>query len=256
MTSTARFLAIVISVLGTLATAAAIAQARPSIAALQSQIMAQQVQIATLESAPIQGLNGYVTMDLSTPSRPTLRVAGANLQVVNGLGVTGTVNGLGNVIVGYDETNSGLPAVCSFGQYVDQTSCTSGGGTWAVAHKSGSHNLVLGYGHRYSRYGGLLAGYSNTANGLYVSVGGGTFNTANGNYASVSGGSTNTASLSYASVSGGSNNSGIQHRGQRQRRLSKHRFRPQGHRQWRYRQPRIGAPDQHQRWSLSCHLCN
>ena len=108
MTSTTRFLAIVISVFGTLAPLAAFAAPRPSIAALEARIV-------TLEAAPVQGLNGYVTMDLSTPSRPTLRVAGANLQVVNGLGATATVNGLGNVIVGYDETSPSLPAVCSVG---------------------------------------------------------------------------------------------------------------------------------------------
>ena len=40
---------------------------------------------------------------LST-GKPTIRVEGANLQVVSGPGATsGTVNGTGNLVVGYDE---------------------------------------------------------------------------------------------------------------------------------------------------------
>ncbi len=36
--------------------------------------------------------------------KPTVRVEGANLQVVSGPGATsGTVNGTGNLVVGYDE---------------------------------------------------------------------------------------------------------------------------------------------------------
>src|SRR5215813_12852098 len=33
-------------------------------------------------------------------------ISGANLRIVNGLGCTGTTNGLGNVIVGYNEARS------------------------------------------------------------------------------------------------------------------------------------------------------
>ena len=147
-------------------------------------------------------------MDLSTPSRPTLRVAGANLQVVDGTGATDGFmpNGLGNLIVGYDETDASLPAVCSRGQYTDQISCESAGGTWAVALKTGSHNVVVGKYQRYSSFGGLIAGSSNTVNGIYASVTGGFRNTASNQYAHVSGGSINTASVIMASVSGGFQN--------------------------------------------------
>jgi hypothetical protein len=43
-----------------------------------------------------------------TPSgidgKPTITVTGANLQIVDGSGSTSTVNGTGNLILGYDET--------------------------------------------------------------------------------------------------------------------------------------------------------
>lgn len=178
---------------------AALAQ-RPSIAALQSQIATLQSQVA---SGTIPNVSGYVTMDISTPTRPILRVAGANLQVVNGLGATSTVNGLGNVVVGYDEARSSGPESCTLGEYVDQPTCIANGGTWALSYKTGSHNLVVGEQHDYSRDSGFLAGYANTANGHFASVSGGSLNVASANAASVSGGNQNHAVNAQASVSGG-----------------------------------------------------
>lgn len=181
------------------------------VATLQSQVAALQALVASLQSqvagGTIPNVGGYVTMDLSNPSRPTLRVAGANLQVVNGLGQTvSQPNGLGNVIVGYDESSWVFPPVCSLGQFKNETSCVNGGGTWAASHKSGSHNLVIGPYHRYSRSGGLIAGFNNTVNGDYSSVTSGMFNTVSGDLSSISGGYQNTASGPQTSVSGGYNN--------------------------------------------------
>ena len=92
-----------------------------------------------------------------------------NLQVVSGEGLTDApVNGLGNIIVGYDENTSD--------------------------DKSGSHNLVVGYGHTYSSYGGIVAGQDNSITGAFSSVSGGANNNASGYQSSVSGGANNTAS--------------------------------------------------------------
>ena len=110
---------------------------------------------------------------------------GVNVHVRNGSGDTdGIVNGLGNLIVGYNED-------------------TSTGGTET---RTGSHNLVLGAENEYTSYGGFVGGYQNTISGTYSSVSGGSANTASGDYASVSGGYVNTASGIFSSVSGGSEN--------------------------------------------------
>jgi len=107
----------------------------------------------------------------------------ANLHVRSGSGATdGTVNGLGNVIIGYNEERS---------EGNDRT---------------GSHNIVVGRNQNYSSYGGLVAGFFNTTSAPYASVSGGISNTASGNYASVSGGENNTASGWWSSVSGGFTN--------------------------------------------------
>jgi hypothetical protein len=99
---------------------------------------------------------------------------------VSGTGSTGTLNGLGNLIVGYNEESG-------------QT-------------RTGSHNLVVGPLHTYTSYGGLVAGHENTVGGPYSSVSGGWRNSAEAEASSVTGGQENTASEEYSSVSGGYSN--------------------------------------------------
>src|SRR5919201_1573194 len=111
-----------------------------------------------------------------------LFITGANLHIVNGWNATNTVNGLGNLIVGYNEPRS------------SETNT-----------RIGSHNVVVGMRHNFSQYGGLVVGLSNEINGPWASVSGGTANTAYGARASVSGGAGNIASAG-ASVSGGLSN--------------------------------------------------
>ncbi len=108
-----------------------------------------------------------------------LTVSGADLQIVNGQGMTASKNGRGNLIVGYNET-------------------------YTATKRGGSHNLVVGPGHSYSSHGGMVAGFRNTASGPHASVCGGTQNTASGQYATVSGGINNSASKHYAGISCGS----------------------------------------------------
>lgn len=114
----------------------------------------------------------------------TLTFSGMNVQVVNGTASTdGSPNGLGNLIIGYNAARSG--------------------GTEPAVDRAGSHYLVVGDQHHWTSYGGILAGVSNTASGLWASVTGGSSNTASGTRASVTGGSNNTASGGHASVTGG-----------------------------------------------------
>ncbi|MBT3432589.1 MAG: hypothetical protein HN435_01620, partial [Nitrospinaceae bacterium] len=73
-------------------------------------------------------LDPYVTVD----ANDNIFITGANLHVRDGSSDTGgAINGLGNLIVGYDENSSNI--------------------------KTGSHNIVVGPYHTYSSYGGLVA---------------------------------------------------------------------------------------------------
>jgi hypothetical protein len=112
--------------------------------------------------------------------KPTIQFSGVNVQVVNGEGKTASVNGDGNLVIGYDEN--------------------------ASRAQTGSHNLILGEEQAFSSFGGIVAGFGNTISGREASVSGGFLNTASGFYTSISGGEINTASREAASVSGGVRN--------------------------------------------------
>lgn len=133
--------------------------------------------------------------------KPTIQFSRANVQIVNGLGKTQSINGTGNLIIGYDEGAEPGPA---------------GGGH----EQTGSHNLILGPEQTYTKYASLLAGslnsalapfsvvfgHENTVSANFASVGGGVLNKATAEYASVSGGRENEASGKVSSVSGGLHN--------------------------------------------------
>ena len=125
----------------------------------------------------------------------TIRFTGVNVQIVNGLGVTNgnlnnpdsytdyTVNGLGNLIVGYDEFRS------------------SGGN-----NKSGSHNIVGGTKAWYSAFGSLVTGRQGKVTAPWAVVVGGNTNTADGVTSAVIGGDGNFATGLKAIVVGGRSN--------------------------------------------------
>jgi hypothetical protein len=102
-------------------------------------------------------------------------ITGANLRIINGLGQTDCgpqdhpipdcPNGLGNLIVGYNEPREG-----------EET------------RRTGSHHVVVGPQHNFSSVGGLVVGRQNEIRGAFASVSGGVRNTAAGEHASVSGG--------------------------------------------------------------------
>jgi hypothetical protein len=93
-----------------------------------------------------------------------------------------SLTGLGNLIIGYNEPPDDFD----------------------TEDREGSHNLVIGPRHRFSSWGGLVAGYDNTITGPYCTVSGGSSNRAAAEGASVSGGGENHASAYLSSVSGGS----------------------------------------------------
>ncbi|MCK6512524.1 hypothetical protein L6R29_21555 [Myxococcota bacterium] len=114
----------------------------------------------------------------------------ANVHVQSGLGQTAPpgptsndppqTNGLGNLIIGYNETRpSGNPL------------------------RTGSHNLIIGAEHHYTSHSGFAQGKTNSIRGELAGVFGGSGNTASSQGAGVFGGSGNTASGVFSSVHGG-----------------------------------------------------
>jgi hypothetical protein len=138
-----------------------------------------------------------------------VRLTGVNLQLVDGSGDTGgEPNGRGNLIIGYDEgrclADPEEDAPC-----VSDAQCT---GTWAPPchfdQKTGSHNLIVGPGHRYVGTGAVAAGSMNTVRGDGGVAVGGALNVANGNSVAV-GGFANVAEIGHGVSVGGYQNHAI-----------------------------------------------
>jgi hypothetical protein len=144
--------------------------------ATNSDVAALTARVATLEAA-----NSELQTRLAGVSRSgsTLRFNAMNVQITNGEGTTNTTNGLGNLLIGYNETPGA---------------------------QTGSHNLMLGITQTFTSYGGLLAGNHNSVTAPYSSITGGNTNIASALNSVVSGGSSNHATGLFSSVSGGAAN--------------------------------------------------
>jgi hypothetical protein len=179
----------------TVATESEVSSLQGQVATLQGQVSTLQGQVSTLQgqASDLQNDNTTLSSDVSAlqntlskvsynpqglNGQPTLTISGANVQVVNGTGQTASGNGLGNLILGYDD----------------------GAGT-----QTGSHNLVLGTAQTFTSYGGLLGGRGNTTSGP-DSTAFGIGNIASADGSAVTGGKGNVASNQYAAVSGGFGN--------------------------------------------------
>lgn len=108
---------------------------------------------------------------------------GCNVNIRNGAGDSLSKNGLGNLIIGYNEPSP----------YIN-------------ADRSGSHILVIGPGNAYSSYSGMVVGNQNSMTGEASVVLGGSGNVASGYRSSVFGGGNSTASGRFTSVTGGDEN--------------------------------------------------
>jgi len=197
------------------AQAAQITSLQKAVAALQSENSSLQKHVTALQAQVIPGLSSVLLYDKWSK---TVKFRDANVQIVNGAGSTATANGLGNLILGYNEASGSGPFgfspidFCSLGSTVlgaildTQAACEQAGYTWASLQRTGSHNLVIGALHGYTQYGGLILGFGNVTNAPYASVSGGLTNAASGYASSVSGGNRNTASGGASSISGGGSN--------------------------------------------------
>lgn len=172
-------------------TPAVAAEVNACFTAVKTAVDDNDARIAALESAlaDLQARLAYVSIDANTINGlagPHVIFTGANVHVRSGSGYTdddSTLTGLGNLIVGYNEERA-----------------------TPVVGRGGAHNIVVGFEHEYSSYGGLVAGDTNTISSSCASVSGGYDNTAGADASSVSGGFTNTAAWQYSSVSGGYDN--------------------------------------------------
>jgi hypothetical protein len=173
------------------------------VAVLEAAVATLQTQLAAVQS----GVLAYMSVDpnvINGLAGPHVIFTGVNVHVRSGSGATndsGSLTGLGNLIVGYNEG----PSPCS-----------------GIGERPGSHNLVVGDLHSYSSHSALIGGSRNTVGPAarwahvvgecntvgewFASVTGGLNNAATGQWSHVSGGSSNEASAVTSVVSAGFDN--------------------------------------------------
>jgi hypothetical protein len=161
-------------------------------AALQAQVVALQKQVTALQQNNVLALAPFVTVDANPENGspgPHITFHGANIHIVNGMGSTALMNGLGNLIIGYDENPD--PAVHPF----------------PMNGRAGSHNVVIGRYHAWfqNAFGNLIAGEWNWAINQSEFVAG-FENQAVGNYSSILGGENNEAFSNWTVIVGGEDN--------------------------------------------------
>jgi hypothetical protein len=174
---------------------------------LTNRIRDLEAAIATLRQ-----LNGVLSIETVGGVR-TVRLSGVNFQVVNGLNRTESINGAGNILIGYDEaTTFATDPLCSLARarngspVTTEAECLTAGGLFGTQHKSGSHNLVMGTENGYSSFAGIVAGRLNFINDDYASVFGGVDNRATARFAAIVAGQGSFARGGNAVVVGGIGN--------------------------------------------------
>jgi hypothetical protein len=168
------------------------------VAAAQGRVGARPLAL-TLEQREILAHMSLVYLDDGQGGlAKTIRITGANVQLVNGLGATNgnptlplsidgletETNGLGNLIVGYAEPPKG-----SF-------------------DRTGSHSIVLGVTGSHSSFGGIVSGAGNRLEAPHASAIGGSGNQASGDYSVILSGALNEARGAHSAMLGGDFNLG------------------------------------------------
>jgi hypothetical protein len=170
-----------------------LAELQKQIIALKATVDALQCELVAVRNNPPLALGPFVTVDPNPQLGvvgPNITFKGANIHIESGSGATndnGNPSGLGNLIIGYDETGTGsnLPP-------------------YSYTSRHGSHNLILGRyntfnevawggivggeGNQLNNFGGLVTGNTNLVSGPWCTVLSGFGNEARGTQSCVVGG--------------------------------------------------------------------
>lgn len=123
-----------------------------TVSGLTSTIRSHTDQLGKLKTASIAGLNSVMSYDANSR---VVTFKAVNVRIVNGQGATATVNGLGNLLIGYTENPLGAYSGCQASKPPIPTNCVK---PLSASQHSGSHNLVLGYNNSYTQYSSIIGG--------------------------------------------------------------------------------------------------
>jgi hypothetical protein len=185
-----------------------IAALEATIASLQTTVNSLNSRLTMVENNTVLELDGLLQFSMFK-GYPTAEFTGVNIQVNNGVGSTFSRNGLGNIIIGYNEASNSATEFCSNPLYTDSVNCIGNLAQWGRNVYRGSHNLILGSSNSYDDYAGIVAGRYNVINNTLASVLGGESNISSGFKSMILGGVDNISSGIDSTVSAGTKNQAI-----------------------------------------------
>jgi hypothetical protein len=152
----------------------------------------------TSAEAVVASVGSKLARVTTSPDGRQIVIEGANLHVRSGAGATDApVNGLGNLIIGYDEQVIAYPFYDRMGTGPEKDSGSL---------KTGSHNLVVGDGHSYTSFAGVVFGHLNRITAPFATATGGRGHIAGAVAASVAGGVNALARGEASTIAGGTHN--------------------------------------------------
>lgn len=183
-----------------------VAALEATVTSLQNTINSLNSRLTAVENNTVLELDGLLQFSMFK-GYPTAEFTDVNVQINNGSdSTTGAINGLGNLTIGYNESQGWAINFCSDPQYIDSVNCIGNLELWGRWVYRGSHNLIMGRANSYDDSAGIVMGRGNVINGDYASVLGGTSNIASGEFSFIGTGSGNTATGERSSIVGGASN--------------------------------------------------
>ncbi len=128
-------------------------------------LIEQSAAVDLLLSSGLLELGSYLSIN---SAEQLITISGANVMINNGSGLTENLNGLGNVIIGYNVLDSDV--------------------------RTGSHNLIIGDKHSYYASASILSGYNHRAGGAHIALLGGSSNQVTADAGVIAGGESGSIS--------------------------------------------------------------
>ena len=134
-----------------------ISSLQSSLATTNTNVTGLDSRLTMVEGNSVLELDGLLNFNMFR-GYPTAEFTGVNVQINNGINSTSNLNGLGNLIVGYNESQISAPFFCSDPQYTDSVNCIGNLETWDQNVITGSHNIILGIGNSYTKFSSFIGG--------------------------------------------------------------------------------------------------
>ena len=113
-------------------------------------------RVDDIEKNSVLDLDGYLSLELDERGVATALFRGINIQLVSNGFSTEEMDGSGNLIIGFNESNSLMSSSCDSSSVESENDCFNDNTPWEEPSRLGSHNLIIGQGNHYEGFGEII----------------------------------------------------------------------------------------------------